>query len=160
MQATQQAFAIQNACIVPGVKDLSSLQACKGWGNQSPETTPYQTHLLTVNPFVLTSNFVHPLHPTYALRLAMTETEVMWAELPQTKCCSSLPISAQLCLPTSHKEMKERCPQWTLSAQEQPLEKAGKENPLLHHVWEGIGRSYMHHPRGSHFGILVCVASY
>lgn len=65
MQAAQQAFAIQKACVVPGFKDLFSLQARKGWGNQSSETTPSRVHLLTMNQLVLMSNFVHPLHPTY-----------------------------------------------------------------------------------------------
>lgn len=144
MQAAQQAFAIQKSCVVPDLKDLSSLQARKGWGNQSSTTMPCQVHLLTVNQFVLTSNFMHPLHPTYALQWAMSEIQVMWAELPKTKRCSSLPFSAHLCLPTSCKEMKEQWPQWT---SKQPLEKAGEENPLPPPVWGGMGRSYLHRPR-------------
>lgn len=67
MQTAQQAFAIQKACAVTGLKDLSPLQAYKSWANRSSKTMSSRLHLLTVNQFVLVNNSVYPLHPTYAL---------------------------------------------------------------------------------------------
>lgn len=64
-------FCRQKSLCSPWLQRSVSPASFQGWGNQSSKTTPSRVHLLIVNQFVLMSNFVHPLHPTYALRWAV-----------------------------------------------------------------------------------------
>lgn len=146
MQAAQQAFAIQKAYVVPGLKDVPSLQACKSWGNQSskmPSWVPFVDSKLVCaqEPF-----FVNPLHSTFSLRWARSEICVMWAEL-RTKQRSSLPISAHLerAIATVDFEHPEKAIVKGWEAKSPPSLCLG-----------GMVRSYIQHPRDSSLGILVC----